>query len=127
MKNSAEPSPSTRSLSGNGTPLTLWLRGSHIQAFKNRKRICGKALITKPEVKEAMDRYQASLESQLLAACPTGEIGTWTGPLAQSLTALFERSPQFDDNWKCVAELTVRPRVVAKGDEGADIEITLLP
>ena len=111
----------------NSTPisdrLVIVIRGiGHVPAFKNKKIIAGKRLITAPKARKWMEQATASIVSQLNSLCQTRDDATSTEPWQQSATALL---PQ-DDNWKVIPRIKVTARVVPKGDEGAIITLTRL-
>ena len=94
----------------------------HVPAFKNKKIIAGKRLITAPKARKWMEQATASIVSQLMSLCQTAEDATSTVPWQQSAIALL---PQ-DDNWKMLPRIQVTARVVPKGDEGAIITLRKL-
>ena len=94
----------------------------HVPAFKNKKIIAGKRLITAPKARKWMEQATASIVSQLKSLCQTDEDATSTVPWQQSAIALL---PQ-DDNWKMLPRIQVTARVVPKGDEGAIITLRKL-
>ena len=89
-------------------------------AFKNKKIIVGKRLITAPKARQWMESAVSSMHSQLKSLCQTKEDATSTVPWQQSAIALLPS----DDNWKAIPEISVRVRMVEKGDEGAIIRLT---
>ena len=94
----------------------------HVPAFKNKKIIAGKRLITAPKARKWMEAATSSSISQLKSLCQTREGATSTEHWQHSATALL---PQ-DDNWKVIPKITVRARVVPKGQEGAVIKLITL-
>lgn len=103
--------------------ITLSVKGlSHVPSFKNKKRIFGKRLVTKPEVKQWMDRCIRDLSFQLHSICQTTEGGTSMEQLRRFLTA----SCPADDCWQVIPELHISVGKVKRGEEGAVIEITPL-
>ena len=88
----------------------------HVPAFKNKKIIAGKRLITAPKARKWMEQATASIVSQ------TDDDATSTVPWQHSAIALL---PQ-DDNWKVLPRIKVTARVVPKGDEGAIITLQRL-
>ena len=103
--------------------LVIAIRGiGHVPAFKNKKIIVGKRLITHPKAKKWMEEATNSILYQLKFLCQTGDGATSTGHWQQSAIALL---PQ-DDAWMFIPEIRVRVRRVRKGDEGAIIRLTEL-
>lgn len=103
--------------------LVLAIRAiGHVPAFKNKKIIAGKRLITAPKCKKWMEEATDSIISQLKYLCQTDDEETSTEPWQQSAIALL---PQ-DDAWKFIPSITVKVKVVRKGDEGAIITLTEL-
>ena len=103
--------------------LVLAIRAmGHVPAFKNKKIIAGRRLITAPKCKKWMVEATNSIISQLKYLCQTDTEETSTVPWQQSAIALL---PQ-DDNWKVIPMITVKVRMVRKGDEGAIITLTEL-
>jgi len=94
----------------------------HVPAFKNKKIIAGKRLITAPKARKWMEQATASIVSQLKSLCQTDDDATSTVPWQHSAIALL---PQ-DDNWKVLPRIKVTARVVPKGDEGAIITLQRL-
>jgi len=94
----------------------------HVPAFKNKKIIVGKRLITAPKARKWMEQATASIVSQLKSLCQTEDDATSTEPWQLSAIALL---PQ-DDNWKMLPRIKVTARVVPKGDEGAIITLQRL-
>jgi len=103
--------------------LVIAIRGiGHVPAFKNKKIIAGKRLITAPKCKKWMEEAIDSIISQLKYLCQTDGEETSTEHWRQSAIALL---PQ-DDAWKFIPMITVKVKVVRKGDEGAIITLTEL-
>ena len=101
--------------------LDILIRGiGHVPAFKNKKIIAGKRLITHPKCKKWMEEAINSIISQLKYLCQTEGDVTSTEPWQQSAIALL---PQ-DDAWKFIPKITVTIKVVRKGEEGANIKLT---
>ncbi len=94
----------------------------HVPAFKNKKIIAGKRLITAPKARKWMEAATSSIISQLKSLCQTREGATSTEPWQLYATALL---PQ-DDNWKVIPRITVKAKVVPKGQEGAIIRLETL-
>ena len=95
----------------------------HVPAFKNKKIIAGKRLITAPKARKWMELATSSICSQLRSLCQTDDDATSTEDLQHSSIALLLPS---DDNWKVIPKMYVEARVVPKGEEGAIIELTKL-
>ena len=101
--------------------LVIAIRGiGHVPAFKNKKIICGKRLITAPEARQWMELATKDMLSQLKSLFQTEEGETSTEPWQQSAIASW---PQ-DDNWQQIPMIQVKVRTVKKGDEGAIITLT---
>jgi len=92
----------------------------HVPAFKNKKIIAGKRLITHPKCKRWMEEAINSIISQLKYLCQTEGGETSTEPWQQSAIALL---PQ-DDAWKFIPKITVTVKMVRKGEEGANVRLT---
>jgi len=104
-------------------PLVIAIRGiGHVPAFKNKKIIVGKRLITHPKAQKWMEEATDSIVSQLKFLCQTDEDETSTEHCQLSSIALL---PQ-DDAWMFIPEIHVRVRRVRKGEEGATIKLTEL-
>lgn len=102
----------------------LFIHGmGHVPSFKNSKMLCRGNLITDPKKRAWMDAATDSLESQLRCVSRIIGDGMQTAHCLQSLIAC---ATQFDDSVQWVPELHVRAVKCAKGDEGADIVVTLL-
>ncbi len=109
-------------------PLKLVALGlGHCPAMKNSKMLARGRLITDPKKQKWMDQCIRSFESQLRSAFPTSAKGTWTEQQRLYWTALFERCPEFDDNWMVIPEITIKAVQVGKGKEGAVVEISVIP
>lgn len=102
--------------------LSIRLMGNP-KSFKNAKRICGKQLITRPDVKQWMKRVTQSFVSQLTSLCRIRESGTTTECLARFLTA----SLPLDDCWTEVEIGSVKTSLCKPGEEGAEITIEITP
>ena len=103
--------------------LVINIRGiGHVPAFKNKKIICGKRLITAPKARKWMQNCAKAIYSKLKFLYQTEGGATSTVRWQQSAIASWP----LDDNWKVIPKITVRVRVVPKGDEGAVIKITKL-
>ena len=100
--------------------LDIIIRGiGHVPAFKNKKIIAGKRLITAPKARKWMDLCAKAIYSQLKCLYQTEEDATSTGRWQQYAIASWPS----DDNWQQIPEITVKVRRVAKGDEGAIIRL----
>ncbi len=100
--------------------ITLVVRGiGNVPAFKNKKIICGKRLITAPKARKWMEQAVSSLHSQLKSLFQTGGGATSTAHWQQSAMS----SLPSDDNWKAIPQICVSVRQVEKGDEGAIIRL----
>ena len=107
----------SRSTSGE---LVIVIRSiGHVPAFKNKKIIAGKRLITAPRARKWMEQATASILSQLKSLCLTDDDATLTVPWQQSAIVLLPP----DDNWKVIPKIIVTARTVPKGDEGAIIKL----
>lgn len=101
--------------------IVLNVKGSgHVPSFKNKKRIVGKNLITRPDVKKWMDQVIQDFESQLLSATQTNVAGTSTEghPLSLIVSSL-----PLDDSRQWISQLIIVDADVAPGEEGAQIII----
>lgn len=99
-------------------PLVIDIKGvGHVPAFKNKKIICGKRLITAPKARKWMELAQKLMYSQLKSKFQTIEGATSTVPWQQY--AMSSWPP--DDNCKVISEIHVTVKKVPKGDEGATI------
>jgi hypothetical protein len=101
----------------------LVIRGYPIVAFKNRKRIAGKKLITDPRIKEEMEKLIQDLEWQLLLAFQTIAAEMGMGHSPRSLIASL--TPE-DDCWTQIPKHSVECELVEKGKEGCEIIIERL-
>jgi hypothetical protein len=103
--------------------LVLVVKGlGAVPAFKNKKIIVGKRLITAPKARQWMVSAVSNMYSQLKSLYQTSGGATSTVRWQQSATALLP----YDDNWKAIPEITVKVRMVEKGEEGAIIRLTRL-
>lgn len=101
--------------------LVIVIRGiGHVPAFKNKKIIAGKRLITAPKARQWMELATKDMYSQLKSLFQTGDDETSTAHWQHSAIASWP----LDDNWQQIPQITVRVRKVAKGDEGAIIKLT---
>ena len=101
--------------------LVLIVRGlGAVPAFKNKKIIVGKRLITAPKARQWMESAVSSMYSQLKSLYQTSAGATSTVPWQQSAIALLP----YDDNWKAIPQISIRVRMVEKGEEGAIIRLT---
>ena len=97
------------------------IRGiGHVPAFKNKKIIAGKRLITAPKARKWMELATKDILSQLKYLYQTGEGATSTELWQQSAIASWP----LDDNWQQIPMITVKVRRVRKGEEGAIITLT---
>ncbi len=94
----------------------------HVPAFKNKKIIAGKRLITAPKARKWMEQARSSIISTLKSLCQTGDGATSMAHWQQYAMSLLPS----DDNWKVIPRITVTARVVPKGEEGAIIRLTKL-
>lgn len=102
-------------------PLTLVIRGiGHVPAFKNKKIIVGKRLITAPKAKKWMDQAKDSIISQLQCLCRIREGETSMGRWPQFAMSLLPA----DDAWKFIPKISVDVKMVPKGEEGAIVKLT---
>jgi hypothetical protein len=105
----------------NTKTISLVVQGiGHVPSFKNSKMIARGRLITAPEKQEWMEKCIQSFESQLTSLCQMAATATQTEP---SLPSWIASSVPADDSLKHIAEETVRPVLVPKGQEGAIIKI----
>lgn len=101
--------------------LVIAIRGiGHVPAFKNKKIICGKRLITAPKARQWMELATKDMLSQLKSLFQTEGDATSTEPWQQSAMSSW---PQ-DDNWQQIPLIQVKVRTVKKGDEGAIVTLT---
>lgn len=100
--------------------LTLTVKGP-VPSFKNAKRICGKRLVTRKDVKQWMKNTILDLSSQLESAIRTKDGGISMEPLARSLIAW---SKQFDDSRQWIPRISLRDLDI--GINIAVIELELL-
>lgn len=91
----------------------------HAPAFKNKKIICGKRLITAPKARQWMEQATKDLYSQLKSLYQTKGGATSTEPWQLSAMSSWP----LDDNWKVIPHITVKVKMVEKGEEGAIITI----
>lgn len=100
--------------------LVLRIRGlGHVPAFKNKKIIAGKRLITAPKARQWMESATKDLFSQLKSMYQTTDDATSTVPWPQSAMSSWPS----DDNWKQLPKICVRVVKVPKGEEGAVITL----
>lgn len=101
-------------------PLVIDVHGiGHVPAFKNKKIICGKRLITAPKARKWMELAQKLMYSQLKSKFQTTEDETSTVRWQQY--AMSSWPP--DDNCKVISQIHVVVKKVPKGEEGATIYI----
>ena len=103
--------------------LIIRVRGlGHVPAFKNKKIIAGKRLITAPKARKWMEQARSSIISSLKSLCQTRGVETSTGHWQQYAMSLLPA----DDNWKALPKITVVAKTVPNGEEGALIKLTRL-
>ncbi len=103
-----------------GEELTLVVVGlGNVPAFKNKKIIVGKRLITAPKARRWMESAVKDLYSQLKCLFQTSGGATSTVRWQQSAMS----SLPSDDNWRQIPEISVKVRQVEKGEEGAVIHL----
>lgn len=96
-------------------PIKIVIRGiGHCPAFKNKKIICGKRLITAPKARKWMESCTKLITSQLKSKYQT--IGGETS-MEHWLPSAIASWP-LDDNCKVITQINVRVRKVPKGEEG---------
>lgn len=101
--------------------LVIIIRGiGHVPAFKNKKIIAGKRLITAPKARQWMELATKDMYSQLKSLFQTEGDETSTEPWQRSAMSSW---PQ-DDNWQQIPLIQVKVRTVKKGDEGAIVTLT---
>jgi len=101
--------------------MKLEIRGlGHVPAFKNKKIICGKRLITAPKARKFMEDATQLIISQLQSRYQTTEGETSTARWQQSAILSWP----LDDNCKVITRITVEVKKVPKGEEGATIYIS---
>lgn len=99
----------------------ILIRGiGHVPAFKNKKIICGKRLVTAPKARQWMELATKDILSQLKSLYQTEGDATSTELWRQSAMSSWPS----DDNWQQIPMITVKVRRVEKGDEGAIITLT---
>jgi len=100
--------------------LVIRIQGlGNVPAFKNKKIICGKRLITAPKARKWMEEATAVLYSKLKCCFQTSDDATSTAHWRQSAMSLWP----CDDNWKEIPQIKVRVRKVEKGEEGCIITL----
>lgn len=108
--------------------VTLEIRGlGHVPSFKNKKRICGRNLITRPDVKKWMESAIQSLRSQLRSAFQTTGGVISMAHSQPCLTVLCLHSKEFDDCRQWIADERVYASECDAGQEGCTITIRILP
>lgn len=109
------------SLENTNESLVIAIRSiGHVPAFKNKKIIAGKRLITAPKAKKWMEQAKDSIISQLKSLCQTRGVETSTEHWQQYAMSLLPA----DDAWKFIPKITVTVKEVEKGEEGANIRLT---
>ena len=105
--------------------LTIHLRGlGHVPGFKNRKRICGKRLVTDEKAKAWMNAAVLAIRAALVSCSPISASETSTTAGGRSRTFLSVLPA--DDRWTCLAEERNTGELCAAGDEGAVVEVRML-
>lgn len=100
--------------------LVILIRGiGHVPAFKNKKIIAGKRLVTAPKARQWMELATKDMYSQLKSLFQTEGDETSTEPWQRSAIASWP----LDDNWKQIPMIQVKVRQVEKGDEGAIVKL----
>tara|TARA_Y100001963_G_scaffold159460_1_gene263220 strand:+ start:2966 stop:3292 length:327 start_codon:yes stop_codon:yes gene_type:complete len=101
-------------------PTIFCIKGiGHVPAFKNKKIIVGKRLITAPKAQKWMEEARNSIISQLKFLCQTEGGETSMEHWPQYAMSLLPA----DDAWRYIPKITVTVRMVRKGDEGAIIKL----
>lgn len=105
------------------SPLVLKIRGlNHIPSKKNHHfPLQNGGLGLDAEIKERMDRITRALLCELLSLCQTTGSAMQTG--CSRLSSIVSRMP-VKDSWQWIPEITVNCKMVPKGEEGANVEIT---
>jgi hypothetical protein len=113
--------------SADGKTLTLKVRGLGTpSAFKNGKMMTPNGPITDPEKQKQMESITAQLRLQLLSARQTITAVTEMEHYRPSWIAWFEQCAQFDDSRKWIPDERVKWEEVPQGEEGFDLDITIL-
>ena len=98
--------------------MKIVIRGlGHVPAFKNKKIICGKRLITAPKARKWMEDATQLIISQLKSRYQTTAAETSTEHCLLSSIAVLPP----DDNCKIITKILVQVKKVPKGEEGATI------
>lgn len=106
------------------TKIILELRGlGHVPSFKNKKRICGKRLVTEQKTAQWMEQAAEIIASQLHSLSLTSETGT---AMECSLRSWILTSLPLDDSLAWIGTLSVNWQRTHKGNEGANITIEQL-
>jgi len=101
--------------------LVMTIRGlGHVPAFKNKKIIAGKRLITAPKARKWMEECTKVLYLKLKSMFQTDADATSMGHWQQFATLSWPS----DDCWQQIPQVKVRVKVVPKGEEGATIKLT---
>ncbi len=108
------PNPAT------GSPVRLLVRGlGPLFNFKNSKFLARGRMMTDPDLKRRMEAITQSFASQLRSHFQIADGATLTDAQLRCLTL----SLPHDDCWTAVPELVVSAKLVAEGEEGAEILI----
>ena len=100
--------------------LTLRVSGlGNVPAFKNKKIIVGRRLITAPKAKKWMTDASTLLNYQLKSLFQTKGGATSTVPWQQYAMS----SLPSDDNWKVIPKISVSVREVSKDEAGCIIRL----
>lgn len=100
--------------------LTLRVSGlGNVPAFKNKKIIVGRRLITAPKAKKWMTDAATLLSLQLKSLFRTDIGATSTVPWQQCAMS----SLPSDDNWKVIPKISVSVREVSKDEAGCIIRL----
>ena len=101
--------------------LVMRIRGlGNVPAFKNKKIIAGKRLITAPKARRWMEQATQAMYSKLSSYFQTTEDETSTVRWQQSAMSWLPS----DDNWKEIPMIKAKVRRVKKGEEGCIITLT---
>jgi len=101
--------------------LAMTIRGlGHVPAFKNKKIIAGKRLITAPKARKWMEKCTEVIYLKLQSKFQTDADATSTVRWQQFAIASWPS----DDCWQQIPQIKVQVKVVPKGEEGATIKLT---
>jgi hypothetical protein len=95
----------------------------HVPSFKNGKMMTRGRLITDPKKQKWMEKAATCMESQLRSLYQTSETGMQTGLSLQSWILTYL---PLDDCLKWIGVPCGSWRKVKKGEEGAEIEFSML-